>query len=88
MSISSQDPLRILNFLRLRRAAVFLEGYSAKYYPLNLHRYNSIVLIKTFQSYYNFQMEGQTVAAKLKIYHWWPHYLKMYQVPQAKFFGG
>ena len=32
-----QDPLRILNFLHLRRAAVFLEGYSAKYYPLNSH---------------------------------------------------
>ena len=32
-----QDPLKILNFLRLQRAEEFLEGYSAKYYPLNLH---------------------------------------------------
>ena len=32
-----QDPLRILNFLHLRRPEQFLEGYSAKYYPLNLH---------------------------------------------------
>ena len=69
-----QDPLRILNFLRLRQAQQFLEGYSAKYYPLILHL--TIVWIKTFQSYYNLQMEGQTVAATPKIYDWWPHYFK------------
>ena len=38
---------------------------------------NSTVWIKTFQSYYNFQREGKTVAATPKIYHWWPHYFKM-----------
>ena len=43
-----QDPLRIINFLRLRQAQQFLEGYSAKYYQLNLHL--TIVWIKTFQS--------------------------------------
>ena len=32
-----QDPLRILNFLRMRRAEQSWEWYSAKYYPLNLH---------------------------------------------------
>ena len=32
-----QDPLRILNFLRLQWAQQFPEGYSARYYPLNLH---------------------------------------------------
>ena len=70
-----QDPLRILNFLRLQRP----KELDWKGILLNItHKFasNSIVWIKTFQSYYNLQMEGQTVAATPKIYDWWPHYFK------------